>query len=814
MKTTVFSHLLIGIFLWILNVGTVVAWDPDTEVLVKGQVVDSLTSEPVSFATLRVTPVAHGVEPVALLACDMDGYFSATLPGAGSYYFDISSIGKVSARKKLTVPNTSSTWNAGCLSLVEDAKVIGEVTVSAQKPLVKVDIDKLVYSMSEDPEAKVNNTLEMLRKVPLVTVDGEDNILLKGSGNFKIYMNGRPSGLLGTEPAAVLKSIPASSVKDIEVITDPGSRYDAEGVSGIINIITQRRTLDGYTGTLTAEASVNQTYGGGAFVSLKAGKLGLTANYNMQYVLEPTSDMTSFRENFTDDASRYLSQVGTHWERERVHRGYLEGTFEIDSLNLITVDANMYRKRQTDYSDLNVDLMSANRDLVYSYDRLTVNKPVYGSIELNANYQHETQRKGEILTFSYRFFNLPRDNETRTTITGILNYDDLLLWDTNAAHTDEHTFQLDYVRPIIGGNELEMGVKYILRLTDSEITQHLYDKPTDSWSEPEEGFVDFKHTQHIYSAYLGDAFRWGELGIKAGVRAEGTSLSVNYANDPAQNFKSSFVDVVPNVSLSYSIGQSQQLRLGYNMRIQRAGIKHLNPYVDKRDPLNIEHGNPNLGSERSNSVNLNYTLFTQKFNMNASLSHTFVNNSIEQYTQLDPERPQVSISTYGNIGKRHQTGLYLYTNWSPSPMFRFIMNSGMDYIRLRSTENNLANSGWNGHFLVGAQFSFPKDFRLGMQAMYMLPRIRLQGGSSDYLTHWFNIQKDFLHKKLTVSLYCRNPFTRTWADEDRIDNPTFSLSDTEYTVMRDFSISVSYRFGSLKDTFKKIKRTIVNDDMK
>lgn len=419
-----------------------------------------------------------------------------------------------------------------------------------------------------------------------------------------------------------------------------------------------------------------------------------------------------------------------------------------------------------------------------------------------------------MLTLSYRFTNDPNDDENRMRITGTSNYSDFLQWDTNRAKTNEHTGQLDYIRPIAGGHDLETGVKYILRQTDSEITQRLYDETSGNWHEPSGSFVDFSHTQHIYSVYLGGTFRWNKLGIKAGVRAEGTSLDVSYSNDLTKDFHSNFVDIVPNVTLSYSIGQSQQIRLGYNMRIQRAGIDYLNPYVDERDPLNVSYGNPDLDSEKSNSVNLNYTLFTQKFNINASVSHAFVNNSIEQYTFMDTERPNVSVSTYGNIGKRHQTGFSLYMNWSPVPLFRFFMNGGVDYISMENEERNLSNSGWSGRAFAGVQFSFPKDFRLNMNAGYMLPKIQLQGKRSDFLFHGITLNKDFFHKKLTFSVYCKSPLMKTWKMENKTYNNAFTLYETENKVMREFGISVSYRFGSLTDTFRKIKRGIVNDDVK
>ena len=781
---------------------------------IKGQVLDSLSNESVPYATLRIALAKTPDKPVKLLACDVDGKFQAPLSSAGKYIISMQSIGKAPAEKTFTISDKQRNLDLGKLYMQEDNQRLGEVTVTAQKPLVKAEIDKLTYSLEDDPEAQTNNTLEMLRKVPMVTVDGDDNIQLKGNSNFKIYMNGRPSGLLSSNPSAVLKSLPASSIKDIEVITDPGARYDAEGVSGIINIIMVRRVLDGYTGTVSAEVTANEAYGGGTFVSLKAGKLGLTANYNLEYEREPIADITSFRENLSDDANRYLSQIGEHWEREKMHRGYLEGTFEIDSMNLISVDANLFRKRQKEFSDLSVEMRDMNRDLIYAYDRFSQNQPVFGSVEVNANYQHETRRKGELLTLSYRFTNDPNDDENRMRITGTSNYSDFLQWDTNRAKTNEHTGQLDYIRPIAGGHDLETGVKYILRQTDSEITQRLYDETSGNWHEPSGSFVDFSHTQHIYSVYLGGTFRWNKLGIKAGVRAEGTSLDVSYSNDLTKDFHSNFVDIVPNVTLSYSIGQSQQIRLGYNMRIQRAGIDYLNPYVDERDPLNVSYGNPDLDSEKSNSVNLNYTLFAQKFNINASVSHAFVNNSIEQYTFMDTERPNVSVSTYGNIGKRHQTGFSLYMNWSPVPLFRFFMNGGVDYISMENEERNLSNSGWSGRAFAGVQFSFPKDFRLNMNAGYMLPKIQLQGKRSDFLFHGITLNKDFFHKKLTFSVYCKSPLTKTWKMENKTYNNAFTLYETENKVMREFGISVSYRFGSLTDTFRKIKRGIVNDDVK
>ena len=164
------------------------------------------------------------------------------MSSAGKYIISMQSIGKAPAEKIFTISDKQRNLDLGKLYMQEDNQRLGEVTVTAQKPLVKAEIDKLTYSLEDDPEAQTNNTLDMLRKVPMVTVDGDDQIQLKGSTNFKIYMNGKPSNLLSNNPAEVLKSMPANSVKNIEVITDPGAKYDAEGI-GVLLISLQRKML-------------------------------------------------------------------------------------------------------------------------------------------------------------------------------------------------------------------------------------------------------------------------------------------------------------------------------------------------------------------------------------------------------------------------------------------------------------------------------------------------------------------------------------------------------------------------------------------
>lgn len=782
------------------------------QVLIKGVVVDSIMQEPMIGATLKFSTDIEGNDVAVTTVCGFDGDFATSLPYRNEYFINVSSIGMKPKNEKIAIPQGATEIEIPTIYLTNDTQMLSEVTVTAQKTLVKMEVDKLSYRVDEDPDSKVSNTLDMLKKVPMVTVDADDNIQLKGSGKFVIYMNGRPSGLLSQNPSEVLKGIPASSIKSIEVITDPGSKYDAEGIEGIINIVMAGSTIDGYTANISLGASSVDAYSAGAFISLQANKLGLTANYNYENEREPEAAIESIRENFSDNNAYWLRQTGEQWEKEYSHQGYLQASYEIDSLNLVTLDATLYRKNQREYSDYEVGMYDINNNLAYGYNRSTRNNPVMGAFELNANYQHETHRPGEILTLSYRFTNVPGDDENCTFITPILNYNAHSQWDTNNARTNEHTFQIDYQRAIWGEQSIETGGKYILRQSSSEISHFNLDQNTGNWVEQPEQREMFDHTQHIYALYLGANLKFNQWSVKAGVRAEGTSLDTKFDYEPNRNFDSNFIDIVPNATLAYSLSQSQQLKLGYNMRIQRAGIAHLNPYIDQSDPYNISYGNPQLKSEKSHSLNLNYALLLSKLTLNLTASHSFVNNSIEEITFMEPKE-NIAVTTYDNVGSRRLSGLALYVNYTPIDWLRVYTNGGLEYLHLENKYTSIANHGWSGSCFAGIQFALPYSWRINAYLGYKSKQTTIQGYRSDFLTNSFTVSKELFNDNLTVSVFCKSPFSRTWEMKNVTQTPDFNLCEIEHKVMREFGVTVSWRFGNMNKEIKTVKRGIVNDDV-
>lgn len=801
------KKILFLLYLWLTTTIILAQTNVANNFTIKGQVLDSLTNETVPYATLKVALAANINKPIKLLACDATGKFEAQIKGEGDYVLSIHSIGMAPATKYFTANPGQSTINLGKLYLQEATEALKEVTVTAQKPLVKVEIDKITYNLDDDPESITSNTLDMMRKVPMITVDGEDKIQLKGSSNFKIYMNGKPSNLVTNNPGDVLKSMPANSVKNIEVITDPGAKYDAEGVGGIINIIT-KSAIQGYTGTVRAHANNFGSFGGGGYMSVKVGKFGITGNYNYNQRNTPYTSSNSFRENLKNGEMKYLTQDGRSKSKGPMQYGYVEASYEIDSLNLISLAANRFDGTQTNYSQTNEIMRNAARDPVYEFDRNSSSKNNFGGTEVNLDYQHSTKLKDELLTVSYKFNNSPNNSENRTLIDNILdsplnytNYTDD--WTKNIAATNEHTAQLDYTRPIAKLHTVEGGLKYINRSSDSKTDRIVDDKPMYEKNR------DFEHLQHIYSAYLSYNLKLAKFGFKSGVRAEGTNLKVT----SDESFKTNYFDLVPSVAFSYQINQTQNIRLGYNMRIQRPGIWYLNPYVNNTDPLNISYGNTNLDSEKSHNINMNYGFFSQKFNFNASVNYLFINNAIERYTFMDPVNEQISITTYDNIGKNQSIGLSLYGSWSPIQKFRLTLNGGLDY-RDMTSENYGSNKGFNYRIFSNAQYTLPLDFRIDLHGGYFAPSIMLQGKSSAFFFTGITLNKDFLKKKLTVSVSAQDPFWKDKKMETTMQDANFYRSSINYRTGRSFRLSVSYRFGDMKSAIKKVKRGISNDDMK
>src|SRR5690554_3178285 len=498
-------------------------------VTVKGKLVSSTDQAPLPYATISVARENNPGTSAKKMATEENGDFSTRLE-PGSYILTFDFVGMNSLERTIELSSSENPYDMGNIELTEGSTELDELSVTAQAPLVKVDIDKLTYSAKDDPEASTSNVLELLRKVPLVTIDGEENIQLKGSTNFKIYLNGKPSNMISSNPAQVLKSMPANSIKDVEVITDPGAKYDAEGVGGIINIITDKRVDDGYSGSVGANADSFGGYGGNAYLATKYGKLGFTGNVGYDMFKQPKSETSSTTEEFTPYPLNTLSQTGATSTIGKVL--FLNGSmsFEPDTINLFNLSVSRFGGNFK--SNTNQQAVSGEaRPYSYTSESNSVNN--FGGMSFSADYQRSFRKKGELLTGSYRFERNPNDSEYDSKYDvepgGVFYYPDgYQLKSVNKAGGNEHTFQVDYVNPLNGKHNVETGVKYIFRDNSSRAVHTYFDVEDNLWKPDIDRKNDLDHTQNIFSGYGGYSYRSGKIGMKIGLRAEQTQQNIHF----------------------------------------------------------------------------------------------------------------------------------------------------------------------------------------------------------------------------------------------------------------------------------------------
>ena len=799
--------LFLSLLLFLTGIATYA--QTSTNITVSGQIVDSISKEAIPFATVKIFSEQQKVTPEKVGATDENGYFSFELTKTGSYFLTAEYLGKNPVYKSFSVEEGQN-LDLGKIDMSDNAKQLKEVTITAQKTLVKVDLDKITYNMEEDPESKTNNLLEMLKKVPMVTVDGEENVQVKGSSNFRYYINGKPSNMLSNNPKDVLRSIPASTVKNIEVITEPGAKYDAEGVTGIINIVLQgQSSLGGYTVSMNASASSLGQIGGGSYFSIKYGKVGLTGNLYYGNYKSPKSTSSTYRENFFNNENHFLTQDGSSKYRGHALMGFGEFSYEIDTLNLINI--NFADRSQKFNSEQKVDVLmkNINNEDAFSYKQSSDIEGSYSGITLGADYQRTFSVKDRLLTASYKLDTYGNDQNSIIQVNPVLNFNKNQNNQFSNADSYEHTFQLDYTTPFAKIHTLEAGVKFIKRINKSLSGLSMSFSDNDWINIPSDN-DDFRHIQDIWAAYAGYSLRYKKYGLKTGIRYEGTQMDVNYPLNKAHDFKADYSNFVPSITATYMFKPNQTYRLGYNLRIQRPGIFYLNPYINTTDTINIRFGNPELEVVKYHNFNLNYNLFTPKFTMNANLSYNFSNEGISNFTWIDD---YISKTSYFNLLKEKRLNLSAYLNWTPNSKLRIFGNISGNYVNLKSNMNSdLKNNGFSEFLYGGIQYSFPKDYVLNLNGYSSSPNILLQGKSMSYYYYSLSASKSFLNKRLTVRLSAMNLFTENLKFSSITESNDFYQKSTTIQPFRQFGINVSYRFGEMKAQIKKARRTISNDD--
>lgn len=777
---------------------------------VKGVLTDENLGEAEPFATVRVFKHGKTDKPVAMFLTKEDGSFSQQVKGKGRYDIVFSSVGKEDLKQTITL-NNQGTLDLGTLLIKENATMLKGVEIVAQKPLVKMDVDKMSYNVAEDEDAKSNTVLDMLRKVPMVTIDGQDNITVNGSSSFKVYVDGMPNVMFNSNPSMVFKSMPATAVKSIEVVTNPGAKYDAEGAGGVLNIIMNKQnpqaaqSMNGYNGTVRASGG-NKSISGGAFISGQQGKLSYSANVMTTYSKPGTTDtemeITQNNPNGTSQLMTSSNKVTIPFTMGNLTLGY-----QIDSVSALNVTASINSLNIKSNGNSTTTMGGGSYGKGFSYgsstDMRNSRTSFSGSIDYQRFFNKEhTQSLALTYQLNYSPSTVKSDNifNTTSSIIDLTNR-----YSENKEKTTDHTFQIDYTMPIATGQTLSFGTKLQLRNATSDAKYYkkgVYD-PTSS--------MDYEYKNSILAGYGEYAGNFGKIGAKAGLRYEQTWQNVEYHLGNGDDFKKNYGSLVPSASLQYTIGQGSNLGLTYNMRISRPGITYLNPYVDKTNPTTRTYGNTDLDVEKNHNLALVYNMFTPKLMLNLNLHHNFTDNAIEQYSFYDAQN--LLNTTYGNIVRRHQTGLNGYVNWLAAKNTRLFLNGALNYTDLRSNTLSQSNSGWSANAMIGLQQTLPADFKLSVYAMTSTKNYTLQGWSGGFNLITANISKSLLKDKLNLSLMGMMGLNK--GGNINIESHSQGKDFTSHTLTKvplyGFTFTVSYTFGNSKRQAQQHTSRIQND---
>ena len=689
------------------------------------------------------------------------------------------------------------------------SKELEGVEIKAQRQLIKQEVDRIGYDVQADDESKTQTVLDMLRKVPMVTVDGQDNILVKGNSNFKIYKNGHYDPNLSKNAKEVLKAMPASMVKRIEVITDPGAREDAEGVDAILNIVMMDGSkLDGLTGVVSASyTSLNHP---NLYTSLtgQLGKLLLSVDYGYGFMSsKKTENSQDTERTFLATGNRLLAHSDGS-NPGGIHYANLNASYDLDSLNLLSASFGGYFYKLNVQGDGWTKMSNAASQPLYSFSNHYW-MPGYSHSSWNGrlDYEHRTRRKGERLTLSYMLALTRQHTDQENT------YDDLVSVPfayTNSLQTErerftEHTLQADWLRPLGKGHQIEIGAKYIDRNNNSHNTQDFYGSmPTTD--------DRFEHATRVlagYADYIYNAEKWS---ARAGLRYEYSYMRGSYPDGSNASFSHRLNDWVPQASLKYQLTPSQSLKLNYTTSINRPGISYLNPAVST-SPNVVQHGNPLLVSSHSQSLSLIYMYIGRRLTLQLAPSYRFSNGGI---AAIQTAQGDVRYLTYDNVQRYRRASFEQYVQWKPYDGTTLVINNNLRYEHYANPNLGYRNHGWSDNYYANLSQQLPWKLRLYVM---VYGKIGHSPSSIYYMQHTYygyyaSLQRSFLKgDRLTVRLGANNPFNKHITSSAETVNGDYRDFQTSWNRGRSFSISLTWRFGSLKASVKKTEHSIENDDV-
>lgn len=769
---------------------------------ISGVVVDSLTNLPVGFATISMKKAGRSKIVNGTLTED-DGSFSFTDVNPGNYDLEISFIGyssKLLDSVQTTKKNPDK--NVGSVLIVPTDYLLDEVQVTAKRALIENKIDKIVFNAEDDSSVAGGDATDVLRKVPLLSVDLDGNVSLRGSQNVRILINGKPSGMFSTNVADALKMFPADQIKKVEVISSPGAKYDGEGSAGIINIITKKDNIEGVAGTINASGG-NRQNNANLTLNIGKGRFGFTTNASVFYSTPADADNNFLRTADNGDILYSLNGI-TNTSRLGFN-GSANAFYDFNAYNSLNTSFTL-RGFGFDQNGNSLGELGG-----FSFDRETIADNLFSGFDWNLDYtkKFEGNDKRELVFAGQLSGNIQnQDNQVTDLLPGGITFrdDDI----NNQGDNRELTAQIDYVEPISKGTKLEVGVKTVIRNIDSD-SEFI---PNNNRSNL------FLYDQNVYAGYASLNFVVGKLSFITGLRYERTDIKGD-GDEINQKFASGYDNFLPNLAISRSFKNFRTLKVSYSQRIERPSLFFINPFRNVTDFGNIRQGNPTLDPELVHQIEVGYNTNILGFSIFGSGYYRKSTELIEQITSLstagelglpdlDPDR-DVSFTTFQNVGVNNSIGINIFTS---KTLGKFTLRGGGDVYSYNATGTvngrELSNSALSYRLFTNGEYSFSGTVKADFFGFFQAPQFTLQGENPSFSIVGLGVRKEF--KDWSLGIRIIEPWAANKSFNSDIQGEGFRQVSSFSVPFRSIGLNVRWKFG--KVDFKERKSKVKNTDAK
>lgn len=766
-------------------------------------ILDSISKKPIDYATVSLIKNKDN-KSVNGAVTDERGKLTLSNISPEEYKLSIGFMGYKTKVITLKTTPGKPDLNVGTIYLSPTASNLKEVEISGQAALIENKVDKIVYNAEQDITNAGGDATDVMRKVPMLSVDINGNLQMRGAA-VRVLINGKPSGTMANSVADALKMIPAEQIKSVEVITSPSAKYDAEGSGGIVNIITKKKSAEGTSGSVNT--SVGTRSNNGAFnLNAKTGRLSLTGSLGVNHAYPQNSLVRSFNQSVSSDGIlNTTSQDGySKWSRLG-YNGSVGLDYDFNNYHNISsnVKINRFSNGGPGSSNvLNNGFPSVNiRDMDMGFNNL----------DWNIDYRKTSKKEGEEFSVSAQLTTGRNTSDFSNRITfpelfiekpgdpGIM-LPDIINNGANTGKNNEYTLQSDYVYPLSKTTTLETGVKGIFRNIQSNYGESLQ---------------DFDYDQNVASVYGVLGFKIGKkITAKAGLRGEYTDI--NSLSGHKDKFSKDYANLFPSAVISQALKGGASVKLSYNKRIQRPSLFYLNPFENKSDPFNIMRGNPGLDPEITQNMELGYSTFIKGSVINASVFYRTTKDVIESATlpiPVENNDPQRFLTTYLNIGRSQSYGMNVFASYNPKPKWTLMTNLGLNTYEV-SSSNKTVNTGTfvNYTAFLRSAYALPGGWNTELWGVVNSPKRTFQGKTDAMYFYGAALKKEIMNKQASIGLNVLNPFSRDLVINTVNKGPNYEQSTNIHYPLRSFGINFSYKFGKLK--FTQSKKGVKNDDVK